>query len=201
VVGRPVGALFVGILGLAPALAASPGPSDRPVGLYGAVDLGGSGRGPLVGLSGALGWRAHRRVGLVFSVHEVVTPAPDRAVGALVVAARVPLRPWLSADLGFAHAHEVPLADAKARPIATALGTLPGMTHRSGLGGGLRGEWRTARWDRWGGFVGVHALLFPDAHPAPVYVAGQLGIAVDVGRVRERRIDEEDEASLPEGPS
>ena len=198
-VGRPLGALLVGILGVGPARAATPGPSERPVSLYGAIDLGASGSGPVAGVSGALAWRAHPRVGLSIAVHEVVAPAPDRAVGALVFAARVPLRTWLSVDVGFAHAHETPLADAKARPVATALGTLPGMTHRSGLGGGLRAEGRTARWDRWGGFIGVHALVFPDAHPAPVSVAGQLGIAVDVGRVPARPGEEEREDPAPAG--
>jgi hypothetical protein len=170
---------------LSTAIAASPGPSDRPVSLYGGVEVGGGASGPMGGIGGALAWHASPKLGLLVGVREVVASSPDRTIGTLTFAARVPLLRWLSGHLGFVHAHETPLALSKSRPVGTALGTLPEMTHRSGLGAGLRGEWRAARWERWGGFVAGRVDLWPDAHPSPVHAGLELGIAVDVGKRRE----------------
>lgn len=90
-----------------------------------------------------------------------------------------------AADEGvIARTHETPVDVALNHPLQTLAGIRTEMTHRSGFGAGLRAEGRLDEVDRLGGYVGLRAELYPDRHPAPVYLALGIGLAVDIGPPR-----------------
>lgn len=161
-------------------------PPDRPVTLYGGLGFHGSPMAPGGGVQGSLAWHAHARFGLIASLGEAVVASPHRTIGTITLAARLPMTPWLSGELGFAHAHETDWHDFVDAPFKTLAGTHDSMIHRSGLMAGLRAEHRYPQLDRLGVFARVGADLYPDRHPTPVQLSITFGFALDVGPDRRR---------------
>jgi len=102
----------------------------------------------------AKGW------GLEATVREGVTgrsledPSGWTSSGALCFGARTGRGPWVVRG-GFAHQHDIPVDLARAAPLQAALGTAPGITHRSGVELGAAVEGRLPRSAAWGWTLGV----------------------------------------------
>jgi len=99
-----------------------------------------------------------------------------------------------SVRMGFLHHHETPWALAKRFPVQTALGSLSGISHRSGLELGIGADipmLQRGYEGRLGGTLELSVGAFPDPAGASVFVFLQQGFSVDVGkRRRQTPLDE-----------
>lgn len=176
------------ILALLSALALA-APADHPVTLAGGLgatagppSIGGYavGRMVLYPKRGTLGLELAGREGLVTS--------DARTLGAIGLQGRwSPFANGVFLRGGFVHHHETPYALATAEPMAAALGSLPGIRHRTG--GELAIGWdlkipERALGDRLGLAIDASVAAFPDDNGPPLYMFLEQTWTVDVGRSR-----------------
>lgn len=163
-----------------------------PVQVEGQLAIGGavpSGAPLVAGASGGLVVRLGASgFALEATGRELVAGDPARSVGGLGFDARWPAGPGPHALLGFAHHHEAPLADARAAPIANALGILESITHRTGfeVGAGWDGGpvyTETAFLSRLRPTAQVQVVVLPATGEPLVYAYGSFGIALALGPV------------------
>ena len=111
-------------------------------GVVGDVGMGGAPVEGGYGLSGGLGVsladEPARGVGILLQVREIVTNLDDRHVSSIGILGRYPADDGPFFALGAAHHHELPWSSYLDDPLAGALATHTGITHRTGfeLGGG-----------------------------------------------------------------
>ncbi len=154
------------------ALAALAGPVDYRI--YGVGGLGGGvGTGSPYGAGGpsAAGYVVGRlclqreRAAFELGAREGLASEDSRSWGGLFAGARVGLGEQAHVRVGFAHHHEVELSLAMESPLQAALGSLPGIRHRSGaelgLGLLLPLEERMLE-DRLGVGIDLGVVVFPD---------------------------------------
>ncbi len=156
------------------------------VGGYGASAAPGSYGGFLQG--GIVAWPGRSPVGLDVSAREGLFTADTRMVGTIDAGARWQAAGPLYLRGGFAHHHETPIAMAKEHPIATTLGSLPGIGHRSGLGAGVGIDVPIdypALQERLGLVIELSVSAFPDRNGPPVYVFLEQAWTIDAGKRRE----------------
>ncbi len=127
------------------------------------------------------------RAALELGGREGVAGQDLRSWGGLFVGARTPLGERLYGRVGFAHHHEVELSLAQENPLQAALGSLPGIRHRSGaelgLGALLPVEERMLD-DRLGVGGDLSVVVFPDALGPRVYGFLELNVTVGLGQRR-----------------
>lgn len=176
----------------------SPTPATPRVWLHGAL-LGGGGGNPDAGAPSALGGVAggisarlgpdpKRSVGVVLHVGEGLASNTTRTVGTVDADVRWPAADGPYAFVGFAHHHETAIDLAIAHPVGATLATLPGIEHRTGfeLGGGwdLPTPWLGIPFaERIRPVARLAVNVLPGTPGPPVYVFGELGLAVSVGHV------------------
>jgi hypothetical protein len=160
--------------------------AGTPVTLTGA--LGGAAGPPSWGGygSGALALNLGRSA-LVLGGREGVLSGSLRSVGAVQVQGRYFASPSLYVQGGFFHFHETPIDVLADTPVLAVLGSAAGITHRSGLGGGVGLDLplEDVLEGRLGAVLEVSLCGFPDPGGPPLYALVDLGFSVDVGPQRE----------------
>jgi hypothetical protein len=162
-------------------------PPTHPVTLAGgmmqAVSAASLGAGVHGRLSVALGSHVVVDVGL----REGYLPGVQRTLGAVSAGVRyVPnIGPYVRA--GFLHHHETPWALAKRFPVQTTLGSLAGISHRSGAELAIGADIPILQ-QGYGGRLGMNFEVsvgaFPDPVGSAVYIFVQQGFTIDSGRRR-----------------
>jgi len=138
-------------------------------------------------------WLAGERGAVEVGIREFYTSEDERMVGAIFAGARVAIGELpLYWRAGFAHNHETPMDLVLANPVASTMGTLEGIRHRSGAEVGL--AWSSLispgllDGSELGDRLGVNADLglagFPDAKGPHLYVYGGAQLTVGLGQSR-----------------
>ena len=120
-------------------------------------------------------------------IREGYLAGADRMVGSITIGARYSLAKGPYFRAAFLHHHETPFELAKRFPVATTMGTLSGISHRSGgeLGVGFEVPLVAhALQGRMGLNFDVAVGAFPDRGGSAVYVFLQQGFTFDVGKRR-----------------
>jgi hypothetical protein len=167
--------------------AALANPPTHPVtlegGLMQAVSSESLGAGVYGRVSAALG----SHVALDVGIREGYLPGVQRTLGAVTAGVRyLPNKgPYVRA--GFLHHHETPGELAKRFPVQTTLGSLSGISHRSGAELAVGADLPILQ-EGYGGRLGVNLELsvgaFPDPAGSAVYVFLQQGFTIDAGKRR-----------------
>lgn len=130
-----------------------------------------------------------RSFGLEGRVGEGVWTGDLRTVGNIDFDLRYPAGSGPFAYVGFAHHHELPVDDAIAHVGGAIAATYPGITHRTGFEIG-------AGWDVAAPFpnsafgsrvrptVRMAVAVLPDGVSPPVYITGDLGVTLGIGKRR-----------------
>lgn len=140
-----------------------------------------------VGVYGRASAVLGQRVVVDVGTREGYLSGVQRTLGAVTAGVRyVPAKgPYFRA--GFLHHHETPWALAKRFPVETALGSLSGISHRSGAELCVGTDIPVLQ-DGYNGRLGANLELavgaFPDPGGSAVYVFLQQGFTVDVGKRR-----------------
>lgn len=149
---------------------AEPASFEAGLAAVGAVPSGGG------GFYGAFAIPATDRWTAVAGYREVLVSTPTRFAGTVRLMARyTPESTWFL-EAGLTHAHEIPWDIALDRPVQSLIGTGPGIRHRSGVGAGLGYELPLDLGPRWAVQGRLSLAAFPDIHPSPVYLNGEVGL-------------------------
>ena len=158
------------------------------------VGGGATGSGPGGGFQGFLGAVIgkvpSRSFGLEARVGESVWAGELRTIGNVDFDVRYPAGSGPFAYVGFAHRHELGIDEALTHVVGAIAATYPGITHRTGFEVG--GGWdvatpfpNSAFGSRIRPTVRLAVTVLPDAVAPPVYITGNLGITLGIGKVRE----------------
>ncbi len=186
--------LLCTLVALASLPSAHAAPPEYPVWLGGFADVGastspgvGGGFGALAGVM--IGKGDNHNLALEGRVGEGLYASDVRTVGNIDFDVRYPGDSGPFVYLGFAHHHELSLDEALTHPVGAIAATYSGITHRTGFELG-------AGWDMATPFpkssfgarirptVRVNAVVLPDGVSPSVYVVGNIGILLGVGRPR-----------------
>lgn len=154
----------------------------------GLADAPGGGGGVNGGVGVSLAPSARDAVGLEARLREGWVSGETRQIGGIGFIVRYPSRPGPYGFVGFAHHHESAIADALARPVATALGIDDAITHRTGFEVGAGWDFPSPQPDdpvlaRVLPRAALTAVVLPDRGGPPVYVLLEGGFRVGVGRL------------------